>query len=83
VINHSQQLIVNVSDDGSGFPHEMLEYGIRPFRSSRQRGTGIGLAMVQRFVKSIGGSLKLSNQTPHGATVSLIFPPECLTPKRL
>jgi signal transduction histidine kinase len=83
VISHSQQLMINVSDDGSGFPHEMLEYGIRPFRSSRQRGTGIGLAMVQRFVKSIGGSLKLSNQTPHGATVSLIFPPECLTPKRL
>lgn len=78
-----QELIISVSDDGVGFPQEMLEYGIRPFRSSRQRGTGIGLAMVQRFVKSIGGSLKLSNQSPHGATVSLILPSECLVSKKL
>lgn len=83
VISNPQTLIVNVSDDGIGFPQEMLEYGIRPFRSSRQRGTGIGLAMVQRFVKSIGGSLKLSNHPPHGATVSLILPSECLVLKRL
>lgn len=83
VTANAQALIINVSDDGSGFPQEMLEYGIRPFRTSRQRGTGIGLAMVQRFVKSIGGNLKLSNQLPHGATVSLILPSECWVSKRL
>jgi signal transduction histidine kinase len=83
MISNAQELIINVSDNGIGFPQEMLEYGIRPFRSSRQRGTGIGLAMVQRFVKSIGGRLKLSNQLPHGATVSLILPSECLVSKRL
>jgi signal transduction histidine kinase len=75
---NTQAVVIDVSDDGIGFPQEMLEYGIRPFRSSRQRGTGIGLAMVQRFVKSIGGSLKLSNQPPHGATVSLILPSVCV-----
>jgi signal transduction histidine kinase len=78
VTSNAQELIISVSDDGIGFPQEMLEYGIRPFRSSRQRGTGIGLAMVQRFVKSIGGRLKLSNQSSQGATVSLILPSECL-----
>lgn len=81
VTTDAQQLTIHVSDDGIGFPQEMLEYGIRPFRSSRQRGTGIGLAMVQRFVKSIGGRLKLSNHQPHGATVSLILPFECLVSK--
>jgi nitrogen fixation/metabolism regulation signal transduction histidine kinase len=80
---NAQDLMIDVSDNGTGFPPEMLEYGIRPFRSSRQRGTGIGLAMVQRFVKSIGGSLKLSNQAPQGATVSLILPFECLVSKKL
>jgi signal transduction histidine kinase len=78
-----QELLIHVSDDGIGFPQEMLDYGIRPFRSSRQRGTGLGLAMVQRFVKSIGGSLKLSNHAPHGACVSLILPSECVVSKQL
>jgi signal transduction histidine kinase len=78
VSTHEQALVISVSDDGKGFSQEMLEYGIRPFRSGHQRGTGLGLAMVQRFVKSIGGNLKLSNQQPCGANVSLILPSTCL-----
>lgn len=77
----SQQLLIMVSDTGIGFSQEMLEYGILPFRSSRQRGTGLGLAMVQRFVKNMGGCVKLTNQLPHGANVCLLFPDTCLTVK--
>jgi signal transduction histidine kinase len=77
----AQQLLIAVSDTGIGFSEEMLEYGIRPFRSSRQRGTGLGLAMVQRFVKNMGGHVKLTNQQPHGARVCLIFPVSCLLVK--
>ncbi len=66
-------LHINVLDN-SGFSKDMLEHGIRPFRTSRQRGTGLGLAMVQRFVKDMGGSITLSNQLPHGARVSIVLP---------
>ncbi len=78
VSTDEQALVISVSDDGKGFSQEMLEYGIRPFRSGHQRGTGLGLAMVQRFVKSIDGKLKLSNLQPCGANVSLILPSTCL-----
>lgn len=47
-------LHINVLDDGPGFSQDMLDHGIRPFRTSRQKGTGLGLAMVQRFVKAVG-----------------------------
>ncbi len=67
-------LHINVLDNGPGFSKDMLEHGIRPFRTSRQRGTGLGLAMVQRFVKDMGGSITLSNQLPHGARVSIVLP---------
>lgn len=69
-----QGLHIDVIDNGPGFPQDMLDYGIRPFRTSRACGTGLGLAMVQRFVKNVGGSIKLSNQYPHGACVSLLLP---------
>lgn len=65
---------IMVRDNGPGFSDEILNYGIRPFRTSHQRGTGLGLAMVQRFVKDVGGSIELTNLQPHGACVSLLMP---------
>jgi signal transduction histidine kinase len=75
----NQGLSIDVFDNGPGFSRDMLDYGIRPFRTSRQRGTGLGLALVQRFIKDIGGTLKLGNQHPHGACVTVLLPKECLT----
>ena len=74
----AQGLHIDVCDNGHGFSQDMLSYGIRPFRTSRPRGTGLGLAMVQRFVKDCGGSIKLSNQQPRGACVTVLLPKECL-----
>jgi signal transduction histidine kinase len=67
-------LLIEVSDNGPGFSQDMLTQGIRPFRTERQHGTGLGLAMVQRFVKEMGGSISLDNVAPHGARVSLSIP---------
>ncbi|MCK9397647.1 MAG: ATP-binding protein [Methylobacter sp.] len=73
-----QGLRIDVQDDGIGFSQDMLEHGIRPFRTSRQRGTGLGLAMVQRFVKDVGGTISLTNQPTHGACVSILLPNDCI-----
>jgi signal transduction histidine kinase len=66
-------LHIQVSDNGTGFSQEMLDYGIRPFRTSHTHGTGLGLAMVQRFIRDMGGTIKLTNQSP-GACVLLLLP---------
>ena len=65
---------IAVSDDGPGFPAELLDGGIRPFFSTRERGTGLGLAMVRRFARDVGGSVELANVEPHGARVTLVLP---------
>lgn len=70
------QLVLSVSDDGPGFPPSMLHNGIRPFLSGRVGGTGLGLGIVQRFARDLGGEIKLSNREPHGATVTLNLPDE-------
>lgn len=71
-------LSIDVLDNGCGFSQDMLDYGIRPFRTGHAQGTGLGLAMVQRFVKNMGGTIKLSNQQPHGACVTVSLPYNCL-----
>jgi signal transduction histidine kinase len=77
VAETEQGVSIQVIDNGNGFPQELLDYGIRPFRTSHQRGTGLGLAMVQRFVKNIGGQIQLSNQIPQGACVTILLPKAC------
>lgn len=69
-----QQLIVAVSDSGGGFNPELLQQGIRPFVSLKEKGSGLGLVMVQRFVREQRGSLKLENNHAGHACVSLSLP---------
>jgi signal transduction histidine kinase len=65
---------VMVEDDGPGFPEDMLHNGLRPFNSWRRGGTGLGMAMVRRFVGDLGGTLQIENRAPKGARVIIELP---------
>jgi signal transduction histidine kinase len=71
-------LRIEVSDDGPGFPEELVLGGIRPFHSTRSRGAGLGLAMVRRFVRDAEGSMRIDNRAESGerpgARVTLLLP---------
>ncbi|BCX81664.1 two-component system, NtrC family, sensor kinase [Methylomarinovum caldicuralii] len=73
------RLLLTVSDDGPGFPPSLLAHGVRPFASSRDGGTGLGLLMVKRFVSALDGRLELANRPEGGARVTLEIPcaPPC------
>jgi two-component system, NtrC family, sensor kinase len=70
----NSQLIMTVSDDGPGFPPELLGDAGRPFQTRRSGGTGLGLSMVRRFVNGVHGRIQLSNLSPHGARVTFTLP---------
>lgn len=65
---------LSVTDDGPGFPEEILRDGARSFATLREGGTGLGLATVRRFAQDLGGELALANVAPHGARVLLRLP---------
>jgi two-component system NtrC family sensor kinase len=70
----NDHIILAVCDDGPGFPKELLDKGIRPFVTGKPGGTGLGLAMVQRFVRELGGQLSLLRNQTRGARVQLTLP---------
>jgi signal transduction histidine kinase len=73
---HKQKdsLKIKITDNGKGFPKTILEQGIRPFTSYHESGTGLGLLMVLRFARSLGGQLDLSNDSEGHACVELNIP---------
>jgi PAS domain S-box-containing protein len=67
---------VSVSDTGHGMSKETLERALEPFFTTkgRDKGTGLGLAMVYGFAKQSGGTVRLYSEEGYGTTVSLYLP---------
>jgi signal transduction histidine kinase len=67
VADQGGRLVVDVGDDGPGVPAARRDEIFKPFRSSKDYGTGIGLAFCRKVVESHGGSLRLVDQPGAGA----------------
>ena len=72
------QARIAISDQGRGIPEEEVEKLFEPYyRASNSRGihgTGIGLYVVDRYVKSHGGSIEVKSRLGAGTTVTLRLP---------
>ena len=67
-------MCVTISDNGSGFPHELMQRIFEPYVTTKPKGTGLGLVIVKKIIEEHGGSVEVSNISPHGARVTLTFP---------
>ena len=72
-------LVVDVADDGPGVPPNLREEIFKPFRSSKDYGTGIGLAFCRKVVESHGGAIELVSRPGDGACFHVSLP-QSLTP---
>ena len=64
-----------VSDNGPGFPAELLARVFEPYVTSKVKGSGLGLAIVRRIVEEHGGQIHADNQgLDGGARIVMRFP---------
>ncbi|GAB4246376.1 two-component system sensor histidine kinase NtrB [Deferrisoma sp.] len=70
---------VVVEDDGPGVPPEERERIFDPFYTTRARGVGLGLAIVQRIVAAHGGWVGVDGSPWGGAAFTLVFPADAPT----
>ncbi len=70
----SEAVWVSVTDTGGGIPQEQINRIFEPFYTTKKKGTGLGLMIVQRIVRAHGGRIELESHVGRGTTFRLWLP---------
>ena len=74
VCRTDNSLEVIVRDAGPGMSRDVLENALLPFYSTKQNGTGLGLALCREIVEAHNGHIGLNNHSAGGLEVRLVLP---------
>jgi signal transduction histidine kinase len=65
---------IEVRDDGPGVPAELRQQIFTPFFTTREKGTGLGLAFVREIVRDHGGDVVVRDAPGGGSVFSFDLP---------
>jgi len=71
---HGDTVQLLVTDSGCGMSEKELEQVFSPFFTTKEKGCGLGLAMIKKIMEELGGSIDIASVEGKGATVTLQFP---------
>jgi len=66
--------IITVSDRGSGMTDDVLRHALVPFFSTKEKGTGLGLALCREIVEAHRGKLRLTRREGGGMEITCWLP---------
>jgi len=64
----------SVQDTGGGMPPEVLEKIFNPFFTTKEKGTGLGLAVIHKIITDHHGDISVSSSPDQGTTIRVILP---------
>ena len=67
-------IVLCIIDEGAGMAPEVVRRATEPFFTTKELGTGPGLAMVHGFVQQSHGRLEIASEVGRGTNVRMIFP---------
>lgn len=79
-ISPNEDFIIRINDNGIGIPADKLEMVVKPFvqvenvMTRSHKGSGLGLALVEKIMNLHGGKMDISSAVGRGTTIVLTFP---------
>ena len=70
----NKEIKIEVHDTGTGIPAENLKKIFLPFYTTKDKGTGLGLALVHKIVLSHGGRIEVESTEGMGTVFRVILP---------
>jgi nitrogen fixation/metabolism regulation signal transduction histidine kinase len=67
-------LLLELQDNGPGFPENVLDNPFEPYVTSKPAGSGLGLAICRKIVSEHEGRIALANGTEGGARIAIHLP---------
>ncbi|PYP37178.1 MAG: hypothetical protein DMD48_11515, partial [Gemmatimonadetes bacterium] len=72
-------LAVTIADHGPGIPADLRQRIFEPYFTTKDDGTGLGLALVRVTLEAHRGTISVSETPGGGATFAIVFPPPSST----
>ncbi len=83
-VQDGDSCIIEISDNGKGFPEDEIKNVFEKFYRLPQTatgGTGLGLSIAKGYVTAHGGTIRLVNGSDGGAKFTIVIPAEASTIK--
>lgn len=74
LFHNPESIIFAFEDNCGGIPPEMIKDVFTPFRTSKKKGQGLGLANVRKVVEEHGGVVSVANNPDSGCIFRIVFP---------
>ncbi|MCP3888112.1 MAG: response regulator [Desulfobulbaceae bacterium] len=65
---------ISIQDSGSGIAGENLRHVADPFFSTKTKGNGMGLALVEQIIKAHSGTFQIDSKLSEGTVVTVNLP---------
>lgn len=71
---NSNEAIITIEDHGEGMSTDVLASAKMPYYTTKQSGSGIGLAIVEKTINEIDGQLEISSESGKGTIITIRIP---------
>lgn len=73
-LSGGKYILITVTDEGSGLPPEHLDRVFDPYFTTKETGSGLGLATIYSIVNKHSGHISVTSQRGKGTTFTLFLP---------
>jgi signal transduction histidine kinase len=70
----TERIRIEFYDNGSGISHDNISRIFTPFFTTKEQGSGLGLAFAHRIIKDHGGNITVTSSEGEGTTFVITLP---------